>query len=306
MNPAVKWMLSRVNGLYENWLGKQTSGWELPEEVEEFRNIPYGTDGKTSHRMDLYRPKCFSGKLPVVLNLHGGGLVLCTKEVNRPFCGELAKRGCLVICMDYPLVPEKTVPEILEDVSRGMDRAGELLAEYGGDPDRVILTGDSAGAFLAVYALAIQKDEVIARAACVRPSRVKIRGLGLLSGMFYTAEADETGFFLRKDFYGRNWRQHPLRPYLRPEKSAVASLMEPCFLVTGKSDRLRGQTLRFCRGLEQNGISHRLLDFPRGINLGHDFGIMSPKQLESRRILDEMVGFFFPEKTTIDKTENLY
>ena len=291
MNGFVKYMLTRVGGMYENWLAKRSEGYTFPQTVEEFRDVPYLDDGKPCHKMDVYRPKAFRGKLPVIVNLHGGGLVLCTKEVNRPFCAELAQRGFLVFCVDYPLVPDVTVPEMLGDVCTGLDRVSELLDQYGGDPGQVFLTGDSAGAFLSVYAVAAQRSETIAQAAGVKPSGLKIKGLGLISGMFHTAEWDETGFFLRKDFYGKHWRRHPLLPYLKPENREVASLMPPVFLVTGKADKLRGSTIRFCKGLQKCGIEYRLMDYPWDPELGHDFAVMYPRKEESREILDEMSGF---------------
>ncbi len=292
MNGFVRFMLARVGGMYEGWLAKRSEGYTFPQTVEEFRDIPYLGDGRMSHRMDVYRPKMFSSRLPVIVNLHGGGLVLCTKEVNRPFCAELAKRGFLVFCVDYPLVPDVTVPEMLSDVCAGLDRVWELLGQYGGDPGQVFLTGDSAGAFLSVYGVAAQKSEAIAKAAGVTPSVLDVKGLGLINGMFHTAECDETGFFLRKDFYGKHWRSHPLLPFLKPEREEVASLMPPTVLVTGKADKLRPSTIRFYKGLQTCGIDCRLLDFPANPKLGHDFAIMYPELEESRQVMDEMTGFF--------------
>lgn len=292
MNGFVKMMLARVGGMYDRWMEKRSAEYTFPQTVEEFRNIPYMDDGKPTHRMDVYRPKAFSGSLPVIVNLHGGGLVLCSKVVNRPFCGELAKRGFLVFCVDYPLVPEVTVPRMLGDVCAGLGRVAELLERYGGDPEQIFLTGDSAGAFLSVYAVAAQKSEVIARAAGVVPSALEIKGLGLINGMFHTAECDETGFFLRRDFYGRNWRRHPLLPYLKPEKEAVAALMPPVLLVTGKADKLRSSTIRFYEGLRKCGIQCRLMDFPADPKLGHDFAITYPEMPESQEILGEITDFF--------------
>ena len=301
MNRFIRFMLDKTGGMYQNWMDKRVKEAPFPENVEEFRDIPYIDDGAKCHLMDIYRPKAFNGKLPVILDLHGGGLVLCSKEVNRPFCGELAKRGFLVFCVDYPLVPEKTVPEILADVCAGMERVDELLEEYGGDRERVFLVGDSAGAFLSVYAVAAQKDEAIAEAAGVTSSGLPVRGLGLISGMFHTAECDETGFFLRGDFYGKGWRKHSLLPYLKPEREQVAKLMPPTILITSKGDKLRNSTLRFYKGLQKAGVRCKLLDHPIDKRLGHDFVIMYPEMPEAQAALDEMEAFLLPEKTAIDK-----
>lgn len=289
MNPLIRKLLARADSMYQGWM--KSRQYELPENVEQFRDIAYIDDGKGYHQMDIFRPKGAEGKLPVIVNFHGGGLVLCTREVNRPFCAELAKRGFLVFSVDYPVVPEKDVPGILGDVCAGLDAVDSMLESRGGDRERVFLVGDSAGAFLAVYAAAIQADAKIAEAALVRPPKLPVHALGLISGMLHTADSDETGIFLRGSFYGKNWRSHPLLPYLKPEREAVASLMPPCFLVTSKGDKLRSGTLRFHEGLKKSGIRCQLLDFPRSARMPHDFVIMYPQRPAAAGAMDQMAAF---------------
>lgn len=290
MNALLKALLSRANGMYQGWMNKRDLS--CPEDVEM---IP--GDG-----MDIFRPKEPRGKLPVIVDLHGGGLVLCGREVNGPFCAALARRGFLVVNLDYPLVPQKDVPGILGDVCAGLDAVNELLDRLGGDRERIFLVGDSAGAFLAVYATAMQKSEAIAQAAGVRPTKLPIHGLGLISGMFHTADNDQTGVFLRSSFYGKDWRHHPLMPYLKPERAEIARLMPPCFLVTSKADSLRAQSLSFYKALKGEGVPCELLEFG---GLPHDFVIMDPERPESRRAMDAMAHFLADPKTAIDKTANL-
>lgn len=305
MKLLVRFLLSKVAVRYENWMNRRFSGYHFPEEVEQIRDIPYLNDGKSVHRMDVYCPRNGGKNLPVILNLHGGGLVLCTKDVNRPLCAELAKRGFLVFCVDYPLVPEVTVPQMLDDVCRAMDCAGRLIPEYDGDPDRVYLVGDSSGAFLSVYAAAVRKSQAVASAAGVNPSSLDIKGLGLISGMLHTAECDPTGLFLRSEFYGKDWRNHPLKPYLKPERPEIASLMPPVFLITGWADSLRRSTVRFHRGLKRAGIPVQMLHYPLKMEYCHDFVAMYPEQDGAQKAMDAMADFLLG-KTTIDKSGKLY
>lgn len=289
MNILIEKMLSRANAMYQNWMGRRT--YDISESIEVIADIPYLDDGKECHRMDLYRPKNREGKLPVIVNLHGGGLVLCTRAVNRPFCAELAKRGFLVFCVDYPLVPQSDVPGILRDVCAGLNQVEAMVEDYGGDRDRIYLVGDSAGAFLAVYAAAARKSAGIARAAGITALKLPIHGLGLISSMLHTAENDETGFFLRTSFYGRNWRSHPILPYLKPEEQCVASQMPPCFLITTRGDKLRRSTLRFYRGLQSAGKVCELLEFPWNAKMPHDFVIMTPETEAAQQAIDAMTAF---------------
>lgn len=59
----------------------------FPDDVSEIKNISYLDDEDKAHRLDIYRPKkAGDKKLPVIINVHGGGLILGSKEFNRYFC----------------------------------------------------------------------------------------------------------------------------------------------------------------------------------------------------------------------------
>ena len=291
MNVFVRKMLESTDRMYRSWMERKSVDFRCSENVEIISDIPYLEDGNRCHLMDIYRPTGVEGPLPVIIDLHGGGLVLCSKEVNRPFCAELARRGFLVFCVDYPLIPQTDVCGILRDVCAALDKVGELVENYGGDPQRIYLSGDSAGAFLGVYAVAAAREPLVALAAGVKPSRTEIRAMALISGMFYTNLSDSTGICLRKDFYGKNPRQHPLWPWLSPDRPEIAGVMPPCWLVTSKADQLRFQTLRFCRGLKTAGIEHLLTDIPFHPRYGHDFMIMNPSDPKVSELMDGMCRF---------------
>lgn len=64
----------------------------LPDGVKCTENIAYAADDK-EHRLDVYRLESMEGKvLPIVINVHGGGLLLGNKEFNRGFCALLCKK----------------------------------------------------------------------------------------------------------------------------------------------------------------------------------------------------------------------
>lgn len=291
MNTFVKTQLKKVNSMLENWMEKRSKEVVFPADVELVSDIPYLESGNRCHLMDIYRPKHASAPLPVIVNLHGGGMLLCTKEVNRPFCAELAKRGFLVFCLDYPLVPDANVPQILSDVSRGMDVVNSLIERYGGDKTRVYQVGDSAGAFLSVYAVAAQKNTAIAEAGGFTASQLPVKALGLISGMYYTTCIDSVGLFLRKDFYEKDWKRHPMRAYYDPAVPELAGNLPPCFLVTSGADSLRQYSLKFYKGLNAAGTPCQLLDFPRNRSLQHDFVITKPEIEEAQYAIDRITEF---------------
>lgn len=292
MNSFVRKQLKQVNRRFEIWMDKRSREVEKPENVEEFPDIPYRDTGLMCHRMDVYRPGTAAGKLPVVVNFHGGGLLLCTRKVNRPFCWEMARRGFLVFCVDHPLVPDADIPGILRDAARGMDRVAELLEEFGGDPERVYLAGDSAGAFIGLYEMAARESKAIAESLNLKPTTLKIKAAAFISGMFYTARMDSVGGFLRQDFYGSAWRRHPFYPYMNPDVPEVAGNLPPLYLVTARLDNLRGYTMDFARGLKKAGKTYRLQDLPARKEMVHDFVIIKPEGEQAQQVINGICEFF--------------
>ena len=76
----------------------------------------YGED-KTWQILDVYKPKSAEGKLPVIVNVHGGGWVYGTKEVYQFYCMSLAQMGFAVVNFNYRLAPENKFPSSVEDTN---------------------------------------------------------------------------------------------------------------------------------------------------------------------------------------------
>ena len=67
-------------------------------------------------KLDIYYPENAAEKLPVIIDIHGGGLMYAEKEVNRVYASRLAKRGYIVVCINYSLCPDVTYPTQVSDV----------------------------------------------------------------------------------------------------------------------------------------------------------------------------------------------
>jgi acetyl esterase len=97
----------------------------------------------------IYRPSAADG-LPVLVFFHGGGWVIGTLDAYDQMCSEIALAGgCVVVSVDYRLSPEHRFPAALEDAYLATAWTARHAADLGGDPRRVAVGGDSAGANLA-------------------------------------------------------------------------------------------------------------------------------------------------------------
>ena len=141
---------------------KRDLGWVPPTDVEAIENVSYGSCDKW-HLLDLYRPKDAEGKLPVLLNIHGGAWVYGDKKVYAPYCMYLATQGFAVVNASYRLAPKHTFPAPLEDVGAMIEWVVDHAEEYGLDVSNLFFVGDSAGAHLATAYTAIQLNEAYAK-----------------------------------------------------------------------------------------------------------------------------------------------
>lgn len=296
MNKLIAKQLEMCRGALNRWMERREREYLFPKNVKYIADVcPEGTE-EDYRKMDIFCPEESAGeKRPVIVDIHGGGMVLCDRKTNRPFCAELAKRGFLVFCLDYPLVPQADIPQILREVAARMDEVGEWIDRLNGDREKVFLIGDSAGAFISVYELAAQKNPHIARSLGLTPATLDVKAAAFISGMFHTTRTDVTCIFLRKDFYGKNWRTHPFRPYMDPAVPEVAGQMPPCWLITSGMDNLRGYTLDFVKGLEQAGVPHILHDLSRHKDMAHDFLVVKPELPQSQALIDEMCEFLLKQ-----------
>lgn len=262
------------------------------EDVVEYLDIPYHVDNNPRHKMDIFRPAFVPGPLPVVINVHGGGLIMGNKEFNRHFCALLCGQGFLVCSMEYRLVPEVTMFRQLEDVYAAMDFLDVTVGQYGGQPGSVYMVGDSAGAFLIFYASALQCDPKLASAASIQPSMLPIDKIALISGMFYTAGMDSIGLLLSDSFYGKGYRKSSFYHYLDPGAMEVCNAVAPAMLITSDQDNLKRHTMRLSRALDRHHIPHCLRDYGSNPSLTHAFPVFSPELAQSRQAITEIAAFF--------------
>lgn len=120
-------------------------------DVEVIRDIPYLQTGSSAHTLDIYRPRnhAASGPLPVVLYIHGGGFRILSKDTHWIMGLFFAKQGFVVVNINYRLAPANPFPAAIEDACAAYVWTVENAARYGGDPSRLVVSGESAGANLA-------------------------------------------------------------------------------------------------------------------------------------------------------------
>ncbi|KAG5236987.1 isoprenylcysteine alpha-carbonyl methylesterase ICMEL [Salix suchowensis] len=118
------------------------------------RSIVYGDQPR--NRLDLYLPKNTDGPKPVVAFVTGGAWIIGYKAWGSLLGQQLSERDIMVACIDYRNFPQGTMSNMVEDASEGISFVCNKIADYGGDPNRIYLMGQSAGGHIAACALVEQ------------------------------------------------------------------------------------------------------------------------------------------------------
>lgn len=285
--------ISNQEKTLDKWLNKHDKENPFPvDKVKMYENISYFDEDK-SHLMDIYQPRNNNDLLPIIINIHGGGFLLGKKEVNRLYCAELAMKGYIVFCVEYPLSPKAKIIDILNDLIIAINKINEIAKEYNGDNNNIFLTGDSAGAYLCVYLSALKNNSNLINLLKLKNKiNPSIKGLGLISGMFYTNKFDQIGVFVPKLIYGKNYKKEYDNAYYNIENKEIISFLSPCFLITNKGDFLRQYSIEFSKALAKYNIKAKLLNINSKKLLPHAFVAMFPETDEAKIANNEMIKFF--------------
>ena len=267
---------------------------EIPSDgLKEYRDVAYSNRSGKELLMDIFEPIVPKGtELPVIVNIHGGGLISGNKNLSVGFCRLLAKKGYLVFSLEYRLIPDVRVYEQFDDVCAGMDCIGRKLVEFDVDFTRIYMVAESAGAYLATYVAAMKKSVALQEAIGYKPTNMVFKAMGLISGMFYTTRNDMLGRFLSPSIYGNDKRSLAMAEYTNPEHPEIINNIPPCYLITSKADMLERYTLDFAGELGNKGIEHYLRHMGSDPKLLHAFPVLNPSLPESARVIDEIVDWF--------------
>lgn len=147
------------------------------------KNISYGEH--CYNKGDIYYDKKFEGKkYPVIMNIHGGGFSAGDKSCRKSLSGYYASKGFFVWNVNYRLGPKEVYPTQAIDAANALNKILEFKDEYNLDMDKIIVTGDSAGAYLATYLVALSANPELADKIGAPRIKVNLRALVSFCGVY--------------------------------------------------------------------------------------------------------------------------
>lgn len=122
-------------------------------EVEYFHDVSYAEDGAAAHQLDVVTPRNADSEvgkaLPVYVYFHGGGWTSGDKSALTKYCANQAAGGMVVVNVNYRTPPRFHMGHVLHDANSAVEWVSTHIRNYGGDPECVVLGGDSAGGQIA-------------------------------------------------------------------------------------------------------------------------------------------------------------
>jgi acetyl esterase/lipase len=128
-------------------------------DVRTLRDLRYADGAGRRHLLDVYLPRGVVRDAPVLLQVHGGGWVIGEKRQQAlPLMLHLASRGWVCVAANYRLSPRATFPDHILDLKLAIRWIRAHIAEYGGDPSFLVVTGGSAGGHLSAFVALTAND----------------------------------------------------------------------------------------------------------------------------------------------------
>lgn len=273
---------------------KRLSVQKIPSGVTESNNHYYIDDGSEWHALDVYYPDNAAGKLPVIIDIHGGGWMYGSKELNKNYCLALAQRGYVVFNMSYRLVPDVIMADQLHDVSMAFRWIYKNMDEFPCDTDNIFLTGDSAGGQLAAFSAVISDCAELRRAFCFAESRLRFNAIGLTSPVAFLEPKGAMGVYFRK-VVGETYKFKKYAKCLDLDKILEIGSIPPTYLVTSSGDSIgRKPTLKAYDCIRSKGVDVELSDWGKtnGKELPHVFAVLEPLSEEGAEEISNMLEFF--------------
>ena len=213
----------------------------------------------------IYTPRASDEPLPILVWLHGGGHVVGCLDSYDALCRQLSLQGdCIVVSVDYRLAPEHKFPAGVDDSFAALQWTAQHAHELGGDPARLAIGGDSAGANLAAVCAILARDAggpalrfqllVYPRTA---PEEDAASHHTFAEGYLLTRR---TILWFHEHYRARPEDRQDFR--YAPLICEDLSRLPPALVIVGEFDPLRDDGIAYAQRLRESGNEAALADYP--------------------------------------------
>lgn len=206
----------------------------------------------------------------VIIYYHGGGFVLYGLYSHDLVCRRLCSiTNCVVVSVDYRLAPEHTFPAAHQDAYIALTWVRENISTYGGNPDDLVVAGDSAGGNLSACMAHLCKKVGI-------PLKAQVLIYPWIDGRLDNPSIDRNGkgYLLEKAtvlWFQRQYTPNPeeyCKPEVSPKYETDFTGLAPAFVLTAQYDPLLDDGYHYTEQLKGGGNTVLYREYP---GLFHSF-----------------------------------
>ena len=251
----------------------------------EDRTVP---GGDVDVPVRVYWPEG-DGPFPMLVWIHGGGMVVGTIETCDAACRRLCLGAeCVVISVGYRLAPEHPFPAAPEDCYAAVAWASGNAESLKGDASRLAVGGESAGGNLAAAVALMSRDRG-------GPSLVHQSIINPMLDLDFDTESylrNAEGYFLTRRTMMWYWEQYLQsaedkdNPYALPLRAGDLSGLPPALLLAGEYDPLLSETEAYAARLQAAGVPATFTHYP---GASHNFYNMPPTVDVAVRAMTEII-----------------
>jgi acetyl esterase/lipase len=249
---------------------------EAERERERSDGIAYGSDPR--QKLDVYAPGSPSADArPVVVYFYGGSWQAGQRADSRIVAEALAASGIVTVAPDYRIYPGTVFPGFLADAAMAVRWARDHARDYGGDPERIVVMGHSAGAHIAAM-LATDSRYLDAQGM----SKTALAGMIGLAGPYASIPAEDH----MSDIFPAALRSRAL------PMGFINGHEPPMLLATGTADTVVDprDSERFARALRAHDDRVELKRYP-GFGHGRIVASFSASQRADSPVYADVLAF---------------
>lgn len=277
---------------------KRMSTQTPPENIVKVKDVTYLDDGNPYHKFDVFYPEGTIPKegLPVIIDIHGGGWMYASKDLNEYYCMELANKGYCVFSISYRLVPDVTVYEQIKDCTDALAYINSNMKNYPANKKTVMLTGDSAGGQLALYSTILNNNPDAREIFGTVNTKLNIKCLLLTSPVTYAKSGGWFSIYTKK-MWGKDYKTKAAYNYMDlDEIMELANDMPPTYFITSSGDTLaHDQTVNAYNYFADKGYECEIQDFTDlrdGKKLPHVFSVLDPFDEYGQKAINDALDYY--------------
>ncbi len=247
----------------------------------------------------VYRPQGRTGPVPTLVYFHGGGFVIGDLDTHEGVCRLLCHdTDAVVVSVDYRLAPEHPFPAAVEDAYASLTWVAEHIADYGNDPARLAVGGDSAGGNLAAVCAQLAHADNLPLAA-----QLLVYPAVDLLGEYQSRVDNAEGYFLTmadirwfaEKYLGMD-ETDPAAialtgdPRLSPLHASSLGGLAPAVLATAEFDPLRDEGDGYAQALRAAGVQVEHRQFPGLIHGFYGLEFVSPAVADATTWINAQVA----------------